>query len=319
MRAAMPQPRVLIAVLIALSVVALLVVWAPWAGDSPHAPDPAASQPAGVLQPPSLLAVGAAGPAEPASAPTAVVAAAKPPCPQPEPMAPHQQALALQRAIAALAGAGDETLALLLQKPADPAGLAPWGAQVRAAALRSQDVPSLRWAAGACEWAERPVACRRELIAARLKLEPDNGLHWLEWLDEDPAGAEDGWRGLAAARRWQERPGTLDERLARALPPGLTAGQRESLLGPLREYQTAWLPQPSSTVLLQQCGHWGPGHPTGAACAQALTLLAQADSAQAQRQGQELAQLMGRTDIVFAPLPTAPATPAACEAQQSSR
>lgn len=312
---AMSKSRLLILILAALAV----AVWWWWADDSEPAGSPEPAAPHAALQLTSLLATGASVASVPALPDQAAAVAARPPCPQPEPIPPHQQALALQRAIAALAGSGDDTLALLLQKPADPASLAPWGAQVRAAALRSRDVPSLRWAAGACEWAERPVACRRELIAARLRLEPDNGLHWLEWLDEDPAGADDGWRGLAAARHWQERPGTLDERLARALPPGLTPGQRESLLGPLREYQSAWLPQPSSTVLQQQCGHWGPDHPTGAACGHALGLLAQADSAPAQRQGQELAQLMGRTNVAFAPLPTAPATPGACEAQQSSR
>ena len=69
----------------------------------------------------------------------------------------------------------------------------------------------MRWAAAACGHTEDAARCRRELAQARLRAEPDNGLHWLEWAQEASSAAEQGeaWQGLVQARRWQEHPGGL--------------------------------------------------------------------------------------------------------------
>ena len=209
------------------------------------------------------------------------------------PLGPHEQALALQRAIATLASGsgGDAVLALLMQRPAvDDAA---WSDQVRLAALHSQDALALRWAADACA----TPACRRELLQERLRLEPHNAVHWLAWLDENPAAADEAWRGLAAASDWHERPLALAERIGRALPTALLPAQREALLQPLRSRPWAASPPPSMS-LANACGHYGAVHPIGAACAHAATLmLTRSDSSAAWQQGADLARQLGRSDI----------------------
>lgn len=209
--------------------------------------------------------------------------------------------MALQRAIATLASGsgGDAVLALLMQRPvADDAA---WAEQVRLAALRSQDPQALRWAADACT----TPACRRELLQERLRLEPDNAVHWLAWLDENPAAADEAWQGLAGARYWREQPLALGERIGRALPPALLPAQREALLQPLRDQPWAAPPAPS-IALANACGHYGAAHPIGAACAHAATLLlTRSDSPAAWQQGADLAQQLGRSDIPPPPAPPA--------------
>lgn len=269
-----------------------LLAWA-WWPDTPSAPVEAVA--ARGMQPPSLLTLGGAAPD--------VVALAPPhpedkDCEPAAPLPPHEEALATQRALASLASAsgGDTVLALLMQRPAaeDRAAQPMWAAQVRDAALRSGDVAALRWAAGACTELPQPVACRRELLQQRLRVEPDNGLHWLEWLHEDPGAADEAWAGLAASRRWLERPAAWRERLDRALPPGLPAPQRQALLARLVAQEAHWSPPPPAD-LGQVCGHWGLGHAIGAACRHATTLmLTQADSSRARAQGEQLAQLTGQ-------------------------
>jgi hypothetical protein len=279
--------------LLLLAVLGAAAAWVAWP-DEPQAVTPAAAE------------VSAAPPAMPmAPAPVAVVASAPPAqrCAPAPPLSPRDQALALQRAVAALASGsgGDAVLALLMQRPAEQD--AAWAEQVRLAALRSQDAQALRWAAGACASA----ACRRELLQERLRLEPDNALHWLEWMDENPAAADDTWRGLAAARYWHEQPMALGERINRALPPDLLPAQREALLQPLRDQPWAAPPAPSAN-LANACGHYGPTHPIGAACAHAATLLlTRGDSPGAWQQGAELARQLGRSDIPPPPVP-APVT-----------
>jgi hypothetical protein len=300
----MPLPRY--ALLALLGVALLVAAWMPWRDEAAAPIEPSVPVAVPALPLPSP---------EPAPAvPAAWPDAARADCIAPVALPPHEQALTLQRATAALSSGGDATLALLLQKPGgdDAATLAPWAAQVHDAALRSQDAQALRWAAGACAWMPQPTACRRELLQARLKAEPDNGLHWLDWLDEDPAAADDAWRGLAAARVWREQPLALVERLGRALPPALSPAQREGLLAPLREQEAAWLPPPSA-ALAQQCGHWGPAHAIGATCTHAQALLARADSARARAQGAELARVLGREEAA------GPAPPTRCPSDQSSR
>jgi len=268
--------------LVLLALAGAAAVWWAWREDAP------------VVAPVDVVV---AQPVEQAAAslPTPVKAVVQPArdCPPTPPLRAHDQAMALQRAVAKLASGagGDAVLALLMQKPASDD--AAWAEQVRQAALRSQDAQALRWAASACASA----ACRRELLQERLRLEPDNAVHWLAWLDENPAAADEAWQGLATARYWHERPLALDERIGRALPPELLPAQREALLQPLREQPWAEPPAPFAT-LANACGHYGPTHPVGAACAHAATLLlTRSDSPAAWQQGADLAQQLGRSDI----------------------
>ncbi|MDR7333758.1 hypothetical protein [Roseateles asaccharophilus] len=282
--------RLLLVLLLAFGLGVL--AWAWWPG---AAPTPAAVEAPTKLRAPTLLALGGAATETVASAPAHRQASG---CTPIAPLPPHEAALATQRAIAALTSAsgGDAVLALLLQKPAaeDRAAQLPWAQQVRDAALRSGDVAALRWAAGACIQLPQATVCRRELLQQRLRLEPDNGLHWLEWLHEDPASADEAWTGLAASRRWLERPGAWLERLDRALPPNLPAPHRQGLLNSLAAREADWAPPPPAD-LGQVCGHWGPGHALGAACRHATTLmLTKSDSPRARQQGESLAQLTGQ-------------------------
>lgn len=274
------------------------VVWLAWPQD----------QPAAVPVVAEVLAVPALAPAPVAASVAKPAAARADDCPPVPALSPHDQAMALQRAVAMLASGsgGDAVLALLMQRPATDD--AAWAEQVRLAALRSQDAQALRWAASACATS----ACRRELLQERLRLEPDNALHWIAWLDENPAAADEAWQGLAAARRWHEQPLSLGERIGRALPPTLLPAQREVLLQPLRDQPWAAPPVPS-THLANACGHYGPAHPIGAACAHAAELLLTgSDSPTAWQRGAELARQLGRSDIP--PPPAAPPV-AACPKQ----
>jgi len=294
----MPIRRLLLVLALVLAVVgAVVAIWLGWPEEEPSAV-PAAPVDLAVQQV-------AERPAAPAPTPMKAATPLAPECAPAPPLRPHDQAMALQRAIATLASGsgGDAVLALLLQRPAvDDAA---WAEQVRQAALRSQDAQALRWAADACT----TPACRRELLQERLRLEPDNAVHWLAWLDENPAAADEAWQGLAASRYWREQPLALGERVGRALPPGLLPAQREALLQPLREQPRAASPAPSIN-LANACGHYGPAHPIGAACAHAATLLlTRSDSPVAWQQGADLAQQLGRQDI---PQPPAQAPVAGC-------
>lgn len=308
----MPFRRLrLLPVLLALLGAAAALAWALW----PEEPPPAVE--AVAVPAPRPLA-----PAPPQQQPAAMAAAAPtvPDCPAtPPPLRPHDEALALQRAVAVLASGtgGDPVAALLLQKPAgdDAAALAAWAGQVRMAALRSQDAQALRWAGEACAWTQDAVACRRELLRERLRLEPDNALHWLAWLDEDPAAADEAWRGLAAARYWHEAPQRLAERVGRALPPALLPAQREALLQPLQDRVDSTGSAPLPPTLSGACGHFGPEHAIGAACAHVATLmLSHSDSPQAWQQGAELARQLGRDDVPQPP-PAPSARVAGCAAK----
>jgi hypothetical protein len=264
--------------------------------------EPPADASVAALVPPPPVAPAASVVVKPAAAMSAASATDRASdCAAGPPLSAHEQALAVQRAMAQLASGsgGDAVLALLMHKPQVPD--AAWAEQVRQAALRSQDAQALRWAAGACATS----ACRRELLQERLRLEPDNALHWLAWLDEDPT-AQEAWQGLAAARYWREQPQALDQRVARALPPGLLPAQREALLQPWRAQAWAASAPPSST-LANACGHYGATHPVGVACAHAAELmLAHGDSPAGWQQGAELARQLGRREI-----PPQPSQPAA--------
>jgi hypothetical protein len=278
-----------------------VAVWFAW-------PDEEA--PPAVQAPAEVTALPLARPAEAASTVAQAVTLPKTDCVPAPPVNPHDRALALQRAVAQLASGsdGDAVLALLLQRPDDAAAVEPWRRQVQQAALRSQDAQALRWAASACAGA----ACRRALLQARVRVEPDNALHWVELIDEDPAAADEAWQGLAAAHYWREQPQAAAERVARALPPA----QREAL----PELDWAVAPEPSPG-LANACGHYGPAHPVGAACAHAATLMLEySDSPGAWQQGADLARQMGRNDVrVPPPEPQQPPSAAGCVAKQSTR
>jgi hypothetical protein len=289
----MPTRRLLL--VLALVGAGVAAVWLAWPEDEPAAVPVVAE----------VAAVPALAPAQAAASVARPVPAPADDCPPVPVLSPHDQAMALQRAIAMLASGsgGEAVLALLMQRPAGDD--AAWAEQVRLAALRSQDAQALRWAASACPTS----ACRRELLQERLRLEPDNAVHWIAWLDENPAAVDEAWQGLAAARRWHEQPLALGERMARALPPALLPAQREALLQPLRDQPWAAPPVPSTT-LANACGHYGPTHAIGAACAHAATLLlTRSDSHTAWQQGADLARQMGRGDI---PPPPQPAPVTAC-------
>ncbi|MFG6413140.1 hypothetical protein ACG02S_04435 [Roseateles sp. DC23W] len=295
-----------------------LLLWAWWPEVAPSEQPQPQSQPGPGLKPPVLLALG--GAAAEAGATAVQPLEADTTCAAAAPLPPHEEALAMQRAGAALASAsgGDAVIALLLQKPAaqDRAAQPAWALQVRDAALRSGDVTALRWAAGACAELPDATACRRELLQQRLRLEPDNGLHWLEWLHEDPAAADEAWAGLAASQHWLERPAAWRERLDRVLPATLPAAQRQVLLARLSAQQAGTVPPPPDD-LGQVCGHWGPGHARGAACRHAITLmLTDADSPRARQQGEQLAQLTGQ-HVPPAPAAAAPPPPLSACMQSS--
>lgn len=296
--APMPIHRLLLWLAVAGGAV---VAWWCW----PDEPAPAVKAPAEV----AALPLSTPGVRVPPATPVADVPAAG--CALEPPPSPHARALALQRAVAQLASGagGDAVLALLLQPPAadDVVALAPWRSQVRLAALRSQDAQALRWAAAACD----DAACRRELLHERVRVEPDNALHWAALLDEDPAAADEAWQGLAAAHFWREQPQAAAERIARALPPD----QRASLAG-----LAVIAPPSSSSGLADACGHYGPGHAIGMACAHAATLLLEhSDSPAAWQQGAELARQMGRSDVPAAPVSPPASAGAGCTAKQSIR
>ena len=103
--------------------------------------------------------------------------------------------------------------AWLLRQPeeADPAAQAAWAAGLLAEARAGGDTQALRWAAAACGHADDATRCRHDLALARVRAEPDNGVHWLEWAQEAASASEqaEAWQGLVRARRWHERPGGL--------------------------------------------------------------------------------------------------------------
>lgn len=271
-----------------------------------------------VMAPPASAPPGPVGISLPQAASAVAARPGRTACP-PAALPAHEQALAWQRALAVLAsGTGaDVVLGLLLQPPPaeDAAAQAAWSAQVRDAALRSQDALALRWATAACTGS----ACRRELLQARLRLEPANAVHWAAWLEEAPDDAEAAWQGLAAAAHWHEQPRAWLTRLAAALPAAWTPAQREAVLRGLPA--PAWAESPAPSVMLANaCGHYGPGHPVGAACAHVVTLmLARSDAPQAWQQGAALARQLGRADIPPPPAAPEPVAPPACAAPQSSR
>lgn len=124
--------------------------------------------------------------------------------------------LELQERLLRVLASGDarqRVAAWLLRQPdmADPATQSAWAAGLLAEAHAGGDAQALRWATAACGHTDDAAHCRRGLAQARLRAEPDNGLHWLEWAQEASSEAEqdEAWQGLVRARRWQQYPGGL--------------------------------------------------------------------------------------------------------------
>lgn len=119
----------------------------------------------------------------------------------------------LQGRLLGVLAAGDarqRVAAGLLRQP-DAADPAAWASGLLAEAHAGGDAQALRWAAAACGHTEDAMRCRRDLALARVRAEPDNGLHWLEWAQAaaDAAEQDAAWQGVVRARRWQEHPGGL--------------------------------------------------------------------------------------------------------------
>ncbi|HET7863338.1 MAG TPA: hypothetical protein VFL86_02930 [Burkholderiaceae bacterium] len=210
---------------------------------------------------------------------------------------PSALALARQKATNRLASgdAAQRTLALLLQAPpaGDAAQRADWAAQVLASALASSDAPTLRAAASVCPHVTDARGCRLQLIRRRIGLDPGNALPWVEWLDEDPTAANDAWAGLAAASHWRDEPQRLAAAMGRALDPDLPAPVRTALVAEAAIHD-AGKPTAALSVVQNHCGHWGPEHPHGIACAHIVTLiLTDADSPRTALEGSALARNMG--------------------------
>lgn len=126
--------------------------------------------------------------------------------------------------------------ALLLSPPEgdDPAAEQAWSRQLLQLAQSSGQPEVLGWAEGACATQPAPMACRHDLIRARLRLEPDNAAHWAALADADPSASDEAWRGLLQSRRWQERPQSLLLAAQSALPDSLPGYLRLALGAEMR-------------------------------------------------------------------------------------
>ncbi len=96
-------------------------------------------------------------------------------------------------------------VSVLMSRPSDAAGEGAWqlwSASVVRAALHSGDAQAMHWAAAACPWAADGPACRTTLLRARVRVEPDNAMHWLAWAEEEPEQSARAWEGLQRATRW---------------------------------------------------------------------------------------------------------------------
>lgn len=217
------------------------------------------------LSPGTVTADGEPEPCEPV--------AKAPALPVPDPTA---LALARQKATNRLAGgdAAQRTLALLLQAPPadDAAQRADWAAQVLASALASSDAATLRAAASVCPHVIDARGCRLQLIRRRIGLDPGNARPWVEWLDEDPTAADAAWAGLAAAIHWHDEPQRLAAAVDRVLDPNLPPTLRAALLAEAAVHDADW-PAAAQSALQNHCGHWGPQHPRGIACARGVALI----------------------------------------------
>lgn len=156
--------------------------------------------------------------------------------------------------------------AQLLDRPEteDPLVWHDWAQTTLRHAMADPDAVALGWAEEACGRligagdCDLGSACRRRLIRARLRLEPDNARHWAALAEEDPAAADEAWRGLLQARRWHDVPQALALLTQQALPADLPGYLRLALAAEV-DARIAALPSPGEGVLLARCGEPVPG------------------------------------------------------------
>lgn len=205
-----------------------------------------------------------------------------------EPLAQARQAL-LARLRAGDASA--QVAALLLDKPVldDDAARQGWAGALLQQARASQNAVTLAWAEEACAYLPDGNACRLGLVRERLRLEPDNAHHWAALADEDPGAADEAWRGLLQAGRWQESPQALMVATQAALPAELPGYLRQAL-GVAVRTRAAALPAPGEGFLQERCREPAPGRQQE--CDKlARLLLDHGDSAHALSQAAQLAEL----------------------------
>jgi hypothetical protein len=265
-------------------------------------PAPAAGDPAAVPAPQAA-----------SSAPVAIdlcglgrvtVAAGRAPSPEPlaalpTPVGQYALQEAQGRLVATLA-AGDarqRVAARLMQQPAEdePSVQAAWARGVLADALASNDAQALRWAATACPFVPDDAQCTRRLARARVRAEPANALHWLDWANEEPEAADAAWAGLARAQYWREQPLGLAGVLLRAVPTDIPGYLQSTLAVEAMAHDVAY-PSPPLTLVLERC----PARRDGAGAAAAGTcerlarlLVERSDSVQALMLGRELGEHVG--------------------------
>jgi hypothetical protein len=213
----------------------------------------------------------------------------------PAPVGSEPLALARERMLAGLRSGSPaaQVAALLLQRPEseDPATRQAWAQQMVQTALASQHSAALVWAEEACGYLPDGAACRLGLVRARLRLEPDNGLHWAALADEDPGAAEEAWRGLQQARRWTAQPQTLLVTAQSALPADVPAYLRQAL-GAELQLRVAALPQPGEGFLQERCSS-ADGAARGVCDGVTRLLLEHSDGTQPLALGAQLAKRLG--------------------------
>lgn len=150
--------------------------------------------------------------------------------------------------------------AQLLDRPDtdDPTVWHVWAQTTLQQAMAAPDAIALGWAEEACGRligagdGDLGSACRRALIRARLRLEPDNARHWAALAEEDPAAAEEAWQGLLGAHRWHEVPQALALVTQQALPADVPDYLRLALATEV-DVRAAGLPSPGEGFLLARC------------------------------------------------------------------
>ncbi len=156
--------------------------------------------------------------------------------------------------------------AQLLDRPdsEDPLVWHDWAQTTLQHAMAEPDAVALGWAEEACGRlvgagdGDLGSACRRRLIRARLRLEPDNARHWAALAEEDPAAVDEAWQGLLHARRWHDVPQALALLTQQALPADLPGYLRLALAAEV-DVLAAALPSPGEGALLARCAEPVPG------------------------------------------------------------
>lgn len=188
--------------------------------------------------------------------------------------------------------------ALLLDRPApesSDADRALWSDQITREALQSSDAVALRWAEAACVDSPHSRDCRRGIIQAQIRAEPENAAHWAAWGADDPTAANQAWQGLQHAQYWHEAPWSLTLTVRSALPEDAPGYLQQALLAEVMNTEDA-LPASAQDLVRGRCGDLrnkptDSSADTPTACATAAHLLVtQSDSLSALVYGVELAR-----------------------------